>query len=267
MNATDYSNWLIRAFCYCEAALAEKIATPSELCITEELVRSALVRGLGHTRPGEAARLRTEEPAPYSGAACWNGAHAAPSGRPVQHDIKVAAGPNDSGAVVEVKWLKQIKAAELARDFWKLAFARGEVAHGKARRCFLVVGGESKSFSTTLTSLRKAGVDLRWSDAGRQGGTPAPKTVSVDKFWGTSLGRNAFRSFLGWGADGHLRHPPPCSAALKTTCRAKWLRTLPLESGGTTSWRLVLWEIHTHGLANAGGIDWAGTLPNAGMTC
>jgi len=28
MNATDYSNWLIRAFCYCEAALAEQIATP-----------------------------------------------------------------------------------------------------------------------------------------------------------------------------------------------------------------------------------------------
>lgn len=129
MNATDYSNWLIGAFCYCEAALAEEIATPSQLCITEELVRSALVRGLGHTRPGEAARLRTEEPAPYSGAACWNGAHSVPSGRPVQHDIEVAAGPNDSGAVVEVKWLKQIKAAELARDFWKLAFAADEAAN------------------------------------------------------------------------------------------------------------------------------------------
>ena len=61
MNVTDYSNGLSRAFCYCEAALAEEVATPSQLGITEELVRSTHVRGLGHTRPGEAARLRIAE--------------------------------------------------------------------------------------------------------------------------------------------------------------------------------------------------------------
>jgi hypothetical protein len=274
MNSTEYANWARRAFCYCEAALAEEIATPSQLCITEELVRAAFVRGLGHTKPAEAHRLRTEEPTGFAGAVCWNDpSHGASSGRPVQHDVAVAAGNDasgnaDAGMITEVKWLKTNKADDVGRDLWKLAFARGASVHSAAPRAFLLIGGEASSFSSCLRSLRAGGADLRWSDAGRQGGAPSPTTIKVDAFWKTAFGRRAFDGLLGWGANGHVRQPPDCALRVRMTRRAHWLRTLPNETGnGSTSWRLVLWEMTTHGAGNPRPVPWPTMRPQAGLTC
>ncbi len=273
-HSMEYANWARRAFCYCEAALAEEIATPSQLCITEELVRAAFVRGLGHTKPSEAHRLRTEEPTGFAGAMCWNDpAHGQSSGRPLQHDVAVVAGNDvngnaDAGMITEVKWLKTNKTADVARDLWKLAFARGTSVHSAARRAFLLLGGEALSLSNCLASLRRGGADLRWSNAGRQGGAPSPTTIEIDAFWETEFGRGSFDGLLGWGANGHIRQPPDCARRVKMRRRALWLRTLPNETGNSsTSWRLVLWEMTTHGTGNPRPVQWPTMKAQAGLNC
>lgn len=271
MNAGDYTDWATRAFCYCEAALLEEIATPSRLCITEELVRSAFVRGLAHTNPGESARLRTEEPAAFTSRACWKDpAHGTSSGRPIAHDVAVVAGQDasgslDAGMVAEVKWLKQNKAHEIGKDIWKLAFARGTVGHQRATRTFLLVGGEATSVTATLKSLLTAGLPLRWSKAGRRGGAPGPTTISLGAYRDTKPGRAAFDELLGWGTAAHVREPPNCAWSLTVTRRTHWLRTLP-GTAGSTSWRLVLWELTGFG-TSGDTIDWPTTKANETFKC
>lgn len=270
MKASDYDDWTRRAFLYSEAALTQELAfTPSgggeraagssTAAITEELVRSSFVKGLVHTKPEEAHRIRTEFNA-KAGTTCWHDANHVlrGSGRTLQHDIAVVAGKdragaNDAGMCVEVKWLKEQKTEALARDIWKVLFARGESAPAGATRVYLLVGGERKAFTSTMKSLRKTGVDLRWSNAGAGTSGPARRLLSVDEFFATKTGYKAFGSLHLWTDPKtkvvHHREPQDCLSRVYISRRAHWQRTVL-----GTSLRLVLWEIVNHGAANEPGI-------------
>lgn len=45
MNSSEYHEWMKQAFLMCEGALAMELATETRLNITEEHLRSNLVRG------------------------------------------------------------------------------------------------------------------------------------------------------------------------------------------------------------------------------
>ncbi len=121
MNAGEFQDWMNRAFLVVESALSMELATPSRVCMTEEYLRASPVRGLSYSRPDLASRVTTEHFVSWTITGCWKDAtHPAPTGRPIQHDVAILP-DGDSGLVCEVKWLKQAKAAELAKDIWKLA--------------------------------------------------------------------------------------------------------------------------------------------------
>jgi len=91
MNQTEYQDWMERAFLYVEAAMSMELATPSRVCMSEEYLRSSLVRGLSHSMPGEANRVSIEWGSPWSDRPCWDdGCGATPGqGRKVQHDVRI----------------------------------------------------------------------------------------------------------------------------------------------------------------------------------
>ena len=258
MNAGEFQDWMSRAFLVVESALAMELATPSRVCMTEDYLRASLVRGLSYSKPEAAARVTTELPAAWSNALCWRDpTHPGPTGRPIQHDVAVLPADGDVGLVCEVKWLKQAKGGELAKDLWKLALSRSNSAEGNALRTYLLVGGEGDALSDSLQTLRNNHIDLRWSQAGRQGRTPKPREVSVSKFLDRKLGIKSLGSLLSWGNPKHFRTPPMCWATLRVSVRETWLRT-----AGTARWRIILWELDHRGTENTKGIDW----PTAKLT-
>lgn len=254
MNATEYQDWMGRAFLVVESALAMELATPSRVCMTEDYLRASLVRGLSYSKPEVASRVTTELQSLWTGAQCWNDqAHPTPKGRPVQHDVAVRPGEDDGGLICEVKWLKQAKANELAKDIWKLALSRTTTAEGQATRAYLLVGGEGKALSDTLETLRKNRIDFRWSRAGRQGGVPKPREVSLRHFLDTKLGRKALGSQLSWGSKPkHHRTPPSCWGSFRVSVRQTWLRT-----ADTAQWRVILWELDHRGTKSDAELDWS----------
>lgn len=285
MNAIEYEDWATRAFLFSEAALTQELAfTPagggavaagsSTAAISEELVRASFVRGLVHTQPGEAHRIRTEFNATVS-KDCWHDStHQHPGkGRPLQHDVVVLAGNDrngaaDQGMFVEVKWLKAQKTEEVARDIWKLLFARGTAAPGVAPRVYLLIGGEMDAFTGTMNGLRAAGADLRWSNARAGAGGPARRSFAVDKFFAKGAGSSAFDSLLSWESKSgntklvHYREPQPCLSTAYITRRVHWQRTVL-----GTSLRLVLWELTNHGAATEPTIDWSATRSSVPRRC
>jgi hypothetical protein len=285
VNAGEYEDWATRAFLYAEAALTQELAfTPagggavaagsSTAAISEELVRTSFVKGLVHTQPAEAHRIRTEFNAAVS-TTCWHDStHTHPGkGRPLQHDVVVIPGNDrngtpDAGMYVEVKWLKAQKPEAVARDIWKLLFARGTAAPNIAARVYLLVGGERDAFTGTMDGLRKAGADLRWSNARAGAGGPARRLLSVDKFFAKGAGSAAFDSLLTWESKVsgaklvHYREPLPCLGSAYITRRVHWQRTVL-----GTSLRLVLWEITNHGTATDAPIDWVATRGGVPRKC
>ena len=285
MNANQYKDWATRAFLYSEAALTQELAfTPagggaaatgsSTAAISEELVRTSFVKGLVHTQPAEAHRIRTEYDATVS-TSCWHDpTHTHPGkGRPIQHDVVVLSGTDrngspDTGMYVEVKWLKSQKTEAVARDIWKLLFARGDVAHGVAARIYLLIGGEKDAFTSTMDGLRDANANLRWSNARAGAGGPARGSVDVTRFFAKGAGSKAFDSLLSWESNtgatklSHYREPKPCLSSAFVPRRAHWQRTVL-----GTSLRLVLWEITNHGAAATPSIDWAATVASVPRKC
>jgi hypothetical protein len=254
MTAGEFQAWMSKAFLVVESALAMELATPSRVCMTDEYLRSSLVQGLSYSMPANAARVTAELPVSWTGSPCWRDpTHPISTGRPIQHDVAVQPDAVDSGLVCEVKWLKQAKADELAKDIWKLALSRSNTAEGQALRTYLLVGGEGDALSDTLATLRKNRIDLRWSQAGRQGRTPGPREVSLRRFLDKKLGEKALGSLLSWGnkPNKHYRTPSHCWSALRVSVRATWLR-----SADTARWRAILWELDHRGTENTDEIDW-----------
>ena len=268
MNATDYQLWLKTSFLYVEAALATELATPSRICITEELVRTSLVRGLSHTRPPESRRIRVEYDTSFAQHECiFDANHRPTRGRRLQHDVAIARGADangddDAGAVIEVKWLKNEAAPSVAQDIWKLALAVGSENHRQATRAFLLIGGDTTRVTGTFNTLRDSGVDFRWSKAGATKGLPQPRPLKVGDFFAYELGRTSLKNLLSWGAPRpHFRRPPDCRYEYRVKVSGQWLRRVK-----DVSWCAALWEI-TGFKAKADVIDWQRTIPQQWRTC
>lgn len=243
MTTLEYKAWMEKAFLYVEAALGQELATPGRVCMTEEYFRTSLVRGLSASRPDQAHRIRTEGDAPWSNSACGHCAQAPGGGRRLQHDI-VLLPDNDGGLLLEAKWVKGQAAKAIAQDIWKLVLSRGLTAEGQAARCYLLIGGEAEALSDTLTQLRLAKADLRWSNAGR-GKTRASRPLNLHSLLNSKLGKEALESLAGWGTapSRHYRRTPDFWRIVTITRRFDpWLRTIE-----GTGWRAVLFELHHHG--------------------
>ena len=113
MSLPKNTDWIVRAFLQVEGVLASEIATRSGKFISEDYVRSAMLRGLMLSEPKMAHRVRAEMQAPWSGNPEWSDASAGNNRRPRQHDVGVEPEGNDAGLVCEVKWLKQAKTKEV----------------------------------------------------------------------------------------------------------------------------------------------------------
>jgi hypothetical protein len=249
MNQTDYQRWMERAFLYVEAALAMELATPSRVCMSEEYLRSSLVRGLSHSDPQEAARVSIEWEAPWTDSVCWMDGHSVPGqGRKIQHDIRVVPENQapEAGLVCEAKWLKQAKSEELVRDIWKLMLSRSAAAHGNALRCYLLVGGEGDAFINAMNTLRDNVIYLNWRDDSQ-----STTKISLHALAKKHIGLSALKRLLSWSSNAHVRTPPGCLRGVKCTRRASWYRTLV-----GVRWRMGLWELHGWG-GGVETIDWA----------
>lgn len=256
MNAGGYKSWIERAFLSVEGALASELATPGRLGMTEDYIRGALVRGLLITHPNEAHRVTREQDAKWTGNACFhNPAHKPGAGRSIQHDVAIRPSDADVGLVCEVKWLSQAQSRNVAADIWKLALSRSVSPEGAALRTYLLLGGESKIFSSVLTALRSVGLNLRWSAAGRGGNIPRPSTLSLQGSLSHSLSRNAWASLVGWGSQPHYRSSPETWASLRASVRSRWWRTIPVDSG-MVGWRMVLWELDHRGISSDSQVNW-----------
>lgn len=249
MTQTDYQMWMERAFLYVEAALSMELATPSHVCMSEEYLRSSLVRGLSHSMPGEASRVSIEWGSPWSDRPCWvdgcTEVHG--QGRKVQHDVRIE--PNnktESGLVCEVKWLKQAKSEEVVRDIWKLMLSRSDTDHGEARRCYLLVGGQGKAFKDTMETLRENSLALKWLT-----GSGAATDFNLKSQLKKPLAIASLKKLLAWGGN-HVRTPDACRQRIKCVRRASWYRTVD-----SIRWRMGMWELSSWGAAS-GTIDWEG---------
>ena len=264
MNASEYQNWMQKAFLYVEAALGQELATPSRVCMTEDYFRSALVRGLAASRPDLASRIATEVDAPWTTNGCWQCGTTNGQRRPMQHDVAIRPDAADQGLLCEVKWLKASNPAVIARDVWKLLLSRTTDAEQQARRTYLLLGGESAALSASLESLRHHHVDFRWSNAGRQGGPPATRGLSVTAFLATTLGSSELEYVLGWSSNPrHYRTPPAMWAAMRVSRRYEpWVRAID-----GTKWRAVMFELHHHGAANANVLNTATFQAGLGLAC
>lgn len=241
----------------CEGSLASELATLSRLSITEDYVRSSVVRGLILANPASAERVSKEANVSWFRNQCiFDANHVPAAGRPIQHDVSVASNNEDAGLACEVKWLTQAKAKEVAADIWKLALSRSTQAEATAMRTYLLLGGESDAFADCLSLLRKVSLNLRWSPAGRGSGKwPDPTTLSLDRSLDKSLGFNSWDNLLCWGEQKHRRKSPDTWTSLRASLRARWYRRVTTTTGAL-KWRMVLWELDHRGVAAKGQIDW-----------
>jgi hypothetical protein len=253
-----------RAFLAVEGTLALELLTPSRICITEELLRTAMIRGLAAANPEHAGRIETERSVTWTTNESWSGSKKRPAqGRPIQHDIYIAPIGEDKGLACEVKWLKNENSGQLIKDIWKLALSRGVDNERKhSLRTFLLVGGERKAFSDTINVLYNH--KPRLADLRRQktkGQLPKPIEISLKKWLNTEKGRNGFSDLIKWGAPATFREPPPTRDRFWVYTRGTWLRPrnqeFQLLRGGTLTWNAVLWELSAEGLNERAAINWA----------
>jgi hypothetical protein len=253
MNGSDYRDWMLRAFHATNGMLLTELSRQRSF-MSEERLRNAFVDGLVLAMTGEASRVKVEEPAPWSAAPCWKDpAHGKAKGRSIQHDVWIDADASDPhGLACELKWLKQVKAAEVAQDLWKLALSRGTNGEQASMRTFLLLGGEQDAFQPTLDALTSAGVRLTWSHRGRTAASIPPTTASMNRFFQSKLGGTAFEKLTGWGTPPHrhARTPPPCRDQVRFACRASWELVV-----GAEGWRLALWELDAYSCK--GDINWS----------
>lgn len=254
MNSSEYQIWLKRAFLGVEAALAQELLTPSRICMTEEYLRVSFVRGLTAAEPDESKRVIIEEPAGWTNNAATDGSGKIASGSPIRHDIAVKKNSTDAGMLCEVKWLKQAKASEIARDIWKLALSRSDSRGLDAVRTYLLVGGENRAYLNALETLKKSNIHFLWSTK-KTGKWPRASEMSLHKFAETSLGRDALLGLLAWGKKQkkYYREPNPCLSKLRISLRAFWARPpsasyLVLgKDGKNVYWKVGLWELDCWG--------------------
>lgn len=264
MSPTEYQSWMQRAFLAVEGTLALEFLTPSRLCITEELLRTALVRGLAAAEPAHAHRIRTEETVAWSDDPSWAGGGERPGrGRRIQHDVYIAPENGDRGLACEVKWLKNEQGKELIKDIWKLALSRSTQPERRySLRTFLLVGGERDAISDSINALynhRPRLADLPRYRTGQN--LPQPKEISLNRWLGTEKGAKGLSELLKWGNPAIYRTPPATRDKLLVYTRATWLRprdvVLSLPTGGTLTWNAVLWELNAEGCNAAPAIDWS----------
>lgn len=248
------TEWIKRAFFHVQATLLGEIVTHSGDYLSEDYIRSAMLRGLILTNPVQAGRVQAEMPAgAWTNNAPWNGQPPPAHESPCRHDVGVApiAG-GDTGILCEVKWLKQAQTSAIIQDIWKLALSRGVAVEQNCPKTFLLIGGEHDPFSTVLTSLQNNALNFRWSSAGRGAyETPEPKTLNLEKgLTNREAVRKAAAKVLNRGASG-LRTPPECVQKLRLSVRHVWH-----ERVGNRSWTIVLWELDHRGVED-GTITWA----------
>lgn len=265
LTAKEYQDWMARAFLLVESALAAEFATPARITMTEEYIRASFVRGLILSMPDHASRVRTEHSVDWSGSSCYNDSDHNPSqGRPIQHDVAVVPDKNDAGMACEVKWLKQAKAEDIAKDIWKLAFSRSTLVEKKALRTYLLVGGVTKHITDSFRPLQKSMINIRWSEAGRKLGIPGPREFPL----GLALSKNrsvVFRSWSGliaWGNPKHFRRCPPTWSILRCTIRNSWRRRLD-----GVGWAVLLYELDHRGVDDMTKIDWGKVMPRLKFGC
>lgn len=242
---------MIRAFLQVKAALSAEIATCSGEFISEDYIRSALLRGLMLSDPKQAHRVQAEMDAPWSACQPWNAAAGAADTRARQHDIGVSPEGADNGLVCEVKWLKQAQTLKVMQDVWKVAFTRRMCNEAQCVRTYLLIGGEHKAFSETLTSLHKNKWNFRWSSAGR-GEYMKPESRILNLSLALQRSKsvlNAAAAVLNRGKSG-LRTPPECAHSLRLSVCDIWHLKV-----GNRSWTAVLWELDHRGV-NENTIDW-----------
>lgn len=252
----------------CEGALASELCTSSRLSITEDYLRSAIMRGLILSNPAHGDRVAREYSVSWNNNPCIRDQNHTPgSGRPLQHDVAIQPNDDDAGAFCELKWLTQANSKSVASDIWKLALSRSTEAEGSAARSYLLVGGLSHAFSGALSHLRGGHLNLRWSAAGGGGNTPAPTTLALKRSFTTSLSSKALFNLTGWGNNPtHYRSPPAVWASLRASVRARWYRTVSTPNG-SVGWRLILWELDHRSVGNRQTIDWETAFRTAPRTC
>jgi hypothetical protein len=285
MSPAEYQLWMKQAFLAVEAALSQELLTPSRLCMTEEYLRTAFVRGLAASRPDLAHKIDTEYSATWSDNVCWNGTGARPGqGRRIQHDIATIGNDRTAEMLCEVKWLKAEKPDEVVRNVWKLLLSRRDTPELTATRIFLLIGGErvgdNDVFARTLNKVKETGVPLKWSTK-KTGNLPPVQAMALKPLLKKSRGKDPLKNLLKWGSNPVVyRTPGPCCSSWHVKVHAAWLRpygftilrdpiaanpqsangpAMPAQSAAnsTVSWRVALWEIHRHGTGTDACLDWA----------
>lgn len=264
MSLNPRTYWAVKAFLQVQAALMAEIASPSGEYISEDYVRSAMLRGLILADPANATQVEAEMEAWWSGALSVVDGVSKALGSPIRHDVGVKPFGAHRGIACEVKWLKQQKKQAVLADIWKLVLSRSTLVEGEAMRALLLVGGESEAFEGTLRSLDGESVRLRWSSKGRRlkpdkkkkkplaRGLPAGTLLNLGTLVNRSVAaKTALMSLLGWAGGKHYRTPPATHGKFWLTCRARWWLTV-----GNRSWRAVLWELDAHGIKAQSTIDW-----------
>ncbi len=262
MSPSEYKDWMQRAFLGVEGALATELLTATRLCVTEEYLRTAMVRALISAEPSEARRVKTEKDAAWSGNLCWKGTGDKPKqGRTIQHDIHIEPVSNDAGLLCEVKWLKGKARRDIIKDIWKLALSRGTTSERSATRTFLLIGGEADPFRETLKELGDIGIRLQWSRSNGQ--LPRATGLSLNAVLGHTAGSTALADVLKWGVTPTYRTPPACRRNLYIYTRGTWLRPRDVkiyaDASRTTTvrWNLALWELNAEGTGQVKVIDWS----------
>lgn len=261
MTTTEYKVWMQKAFLKVEAALSEELITPAALCMTEDHIRSALVRGLAAAMPHEAHRIDTEKTVSWTNNPCWLGTGRVPEqGRPIQHDVYIEPKDGDHGLACEVKWLKSERANEVLKDIWKLVLSRGTVAEGSAMRIYILLGGEAEHFRSTINALYRPNriADLSWQRTDQL--LPDRKRMTMTTVLNTTRGQTTIKDLLKWGSVPTYRTPAACRNEFYTDTRATWMRPLDGQIsrpvGGNLVWNAALWEITAHGLSNRPALHW-----------
>ncbi len=262
MKPSDYKEWMQRAFLGVEGALATELLTATRVCVTEEYLRSAMIRALIASAPENALRVKTEEDAPWSVNVCWDGSGKKPGkGRPIQHDIFLLPKDGDAGLACEVKWLKGKARRDIIKDIWKLALSRQGVDERSALRTFLLIGGEADPYRDTLKELDDLGVRLKWQRT--DGGLPQAQALSLNALIGKPAGAKALGELLQWGSPPTYRTPPVCRRNLMVYSRGTWLRPQDVSIYSldnpkkTVRWNLGLWELSAEGSGRLKAMDWS----------
>lgn len=248
-----------RAFLYAEGVLATELASATPVCMSEEFLRTSLLRGLIASAPDRVSRVVREMTASWAGRSCFfDPVHSPTRGRPIQHDIGVQPCSADAGLACEAKWLQSASSVAVAQDLLKPAISRSTDPEGRALRTYLLIGGNLRAIGDTLKTLRSARFNLRWSRAGRGSGlTPAPTTIQLAVGISSHFTpRTALEKLISWGSPRrHLRNCPSTWASVRASLRARWYKTVVVD-GQSTSWRLLLWEIDHRSVDNQAQLDW-----------